>query len=250
MKILDCTLRDGAHVNGGRFSTDVIESLNTAFGQAKIDFVEIGFLQYSSDVLATSFYSSVLEIENIVKKYGNKYSKYGFMLRPDRCDINDLKASDELSFLRLAFYGEHFPLLESYIKKSQDLGYAISINPIGVSTLSKDALKRIYEICNKFSVDTFSIVDTHGALKLNTFSNLIDFTLAELNFDVDIGLHFHENLMFSQALLSNALQRKNIKNRLIVDSSVSGMGRIPGNLATEMLIDNFSDNFSEIIKVF
>jgi len=45
LKILDCTLRDGAHVNQGRFGLAAIKNVIQSLEFAKIDIIEIGFLQ-------------------------------------------------------------------------------------------------------------------------------------------------------------------------------------------------------------
>ncbi len=244
MKLLDCTLRDGAHINAGRFSSKDIALVNRAFGKANIDFVELGFLQQTNDILATSFYPSTRELDEVVNKYGSQNCQYGFILRPGQYEIDALYPSKNLSFLRIAFYEEHMPHLERCIKKSQDLGYSVSLNPIGISTLSETFLKKIFEICNNFSVDVFSVVDTHGALRISTFFNLLNLLLRELNTEVKIGLHFHENLSLAQTLLQKALSIEGLNERLIVDASAAGMGRVPGNLPTELVIENFSDEFS------
>ena len=45
IKILDCTLRDGAHVNKGLFGLKEIRNIIKNLVDAKIDIIEIGFLQ-------------------------------------------------------------------------------------------------------------------------------------------------------------------------------------------------------------
>ena len=244
MKLLDCTLRDGAHVNAGHFSSNDISMLNSSFGKANVDFVELGFLEKNSDVLATSYYSSIEKLDQVIDRCGHENSKYGFLMRPDRCELDTLTVSQKLSFVRIAFYEEHIKDLEKYIKKSQDLGYIVSLNPIGITTLTRDTLQKILYLCNSFSLNIFSIVDTHGALRIPEFSDLLDFVRQELDTTINIGLHFHENLSLSQALLATALSKPGVKERLIVDSSVTGMGRIPGNLPTELVIENFRNEFS------
>lgn len=52
-QFLDCTLRDGAHVNSGNFGESHIKNIVAGLTEASIDIVEIGFLknvEYSREV--------------------------------------------------------------------------------------------------------------------------------------------------------------------------------------------------------
>ena len=53
IKILDCTLRDGIHVNKGNFGINNMKKIIKDLVKSKIDIIEIGFLQdkgpHSSD---------------------------------------------------------------------------------------------------------------------------------------------------------------------------------------------------------
>lgn len=49
MKILDCTLRDGAHINAGKFGEKNIKAIIKGLINAKIDIIELGF--YKMDFL-------------------------------------------------------------------------------------------------------------------------------------------------------------------------------------------------------
>ena len=44
IKLLDCTLRDGGHINQGKFGYNVIKSIVSNLVKAGIDIIEIGFL--------------------------------------------------------------------------------------------------------------------------------------------------------------------------------------------------------------
>ena len=52
IQLLDCTLRDGGHITGGRFGENIIRYVLQKLVDAKIDIIEAGFLmneQYTSD---------------------------------------------------------------------------------------------------------------------------------------------------------------------------------------------------------
>jgi len=243
MKVLDCTLRDGAHVNGGKFPSDCIDRTVTALDRANIDIIELGLLQKNSDPLATSYYESIHAMERKLSRIDTNFSNFSFLLRPDRCTMDMLSEPKLISIARLAYYPEHVELVNEFSKKASDLGYSVSLNPIGISNYSLSELDKMIDLANSLKVQTFSVVDTNGALELRTFRNLLDRIVLNLNPNISIGLHFHENLLLGQCLLSAAVARDGLSERIIVDSSVFGMGRIPGNLATELVLNNFSKYF-------
>ena len=43
IQILDCTLRDGAHLNGGNFGRKVLVETISDLVQANVDIIEVGF---------------------------------------------------------------------------------------------------------------------------------------------------------------------------------------------------------------
>ena len=47
VRLLDCTLRDGGHINQGRFGKNVIKSTIENLVKANIDIIEAGFLWYT-----------------------------------------------------------------------------------------------------------------------------------------------------------------------------------------------------------
>ena len=57
IRILDCTLRDGGYHNDWDFSEELIDEYLAVMASSKIDFVELGFRQFSSNKFlgATAF---------------------------------------------------------------------------------------------------------------------------------------------------------------------------------------------------
>ncbi len=103
-------------------------------------------------------------------------------------------------------------------------------------------MKLIKEV-NEIKPFAFYLVDTLGILYPNDmkrFYYLIDNNLDE---NIIIGFHSHNNLQLS---FSNAqeMTQLNRKRKLIIDSSVYGMGRGVGNLATELFAD-YINNYIE-----
>ena len=45
IEVLDCTLRDGSHVNEGNFSKGDFSLIFNALNKVAVDYVEVGFLE-------------------------------------------------------------------------------------------------------------------------------------------------------------------------------------------------------------
>ena len=61
IEILDCTLRDGAHVNEGKFTKVDFSLIFEALNKVKIDYVELGFLEPGHPSDALSYFKSIAD---------------------------------------------------------------------------------------------------------------------------------------------------------------------------------------------
>ena len=101
------------------------------------------------------------------------------------------------------------------------------------------------EKVNAIKPECISIVDTFGAMYGDDLSRIISLFDHNLDPDIMLGLHSHNNLQLSFAL---AVQFVNTlaftKRRIVVDSSLCGMGRGAGNANTELVANFLNDRFS------
>ena len=54
---------------------------------------------------------------------------------------------------------------------------------------------------------------------------------------IQIGLHLHENLGLAYSLAQDFLDMKSSDRNCVIDASMLGMGRVPGNLCLELIMD-------------
>ena len=93
--------------------------------------------------------------------------------------------------------------------------------------------KFIYKICN-YSKNFFKclyIADSLGSLKKNQIKNIVN--KFKKNWPHDLGIHAHDNQSLA---LENTLYANKIGLNWL-DSTITGMGRGPGNTKTEELIN-------------
>ena len=99
----------------------------------------------------------------------------------------------------------------------------------------------LIEAANKLNPHAFYIVDSFGVMKRKDLMRLYYLVDHNLNEDVYVGYHSHNNLQLAYSNAQSLVDMK-IKRKLIIDSSVFGMGRGAGNLNTELFIEYLNDN--------
>lgn len=242
IKILDCSLRDGGHLNKCMFGERTINSFIDKLLKTGIDIIEIGFLEdceYSCDV--TKF-PNVSYAEKLLEKHNENNSIFSLLLQVDKFNINNLeKCCGKVKMIRVSF---HKNLIDDGIrccKKVKELGYICSVNPINFSSYDNEEVVNLIRKVNEINPDVFSIVDTFGMFLNKDFKNKLSLLNHLLNKDIKIGIHLHNNLYqpFSSAQL--LIEDNTFKENIIIDTSVNGIGRSPGNLKTEIMTHYIND---------
>lgn len=237
IEILDCTLRDGGHVNDACFGYENIISIEDALVESNVDIIELGFLKNGEFSKDQSNYNRIEQVyENI--KHIEKKRKFSLMIRPDWYDISQLgPCNGSIKLIRFAFYYRDLELLKKYCHIVRDLGYDFTFNPVNIMSYNKEDLECVLKTANELKPYVVNIVDTFGSIQSADLDRIYDLYESILDPSIRIGLHLHENMSSSFMLMQQFLKNKNPDRKSIVDGSLLGMGRIPGNLPIEMLLD-------------
>lgn len=243
INLLDCTLRDGAHVNKGNFGYENIKTIVSKLVDSRVNIIELGFLEditkYNKDY---TYFNNIEQASNLVDRTGD--SEFSVMLRPDRCDISKIEKSDtKIHIIRIAFYQEMLSSAIKYAERVMDCGYKCYLNPINITNYSMNTLNEVISACNEIKPNGVSIVDTFGALNLKEFRIVTDFVNNKLDPACELGLHLHENLSMSFGLVQDYLLNNSMTHNTIIDGSLNGIGRIPGNLPIELIADFLNKEF-------
>lgn len=235
IQLLDCTLRDGAHVNGGDFGEFRIKNIMSGLARSCVDIIELGFVtnNYSSEQ-STTLFGDTAAVDKLIDDTGRFGAEFSVMVRPDQCDTGRLKTKKNIDWVRVAFYEEDLGLACRTIKHCVELGYKVGANPVAVSHISVENLKAIAGAVSEAGADAFSIVDTFGALSQSKVVELLPAVKENSPKSVILGVHLHENLASSQSIMASVLSNCGGSRRLVIDASLWGMGRIPGNMQTEL----------------
>lgn len=238
LSVLDVTLRDGGYVNDFLFGSTTISSVLDSLSKSNVEGVELGFLRGCSYKLDCTWFNEVQQAEDLLESVTAQHQHYFLMIRPDWYDINKLSPNlGKIQNLRFAFHYQDFELLDYQVKKAQDSGYKVYLNPVNITSYTQDNLKSILTKLNLLQPKAVAIVDTFGSLTYKSLTSLCNLFDDYLDPSVSICLHPHDNLLLAFSLAQSFINRLLPSRNIWIDSSINGMGRAPGNLQSELLLN-------------
>jgi 4-hydroxy 2-oxovalerate aldolase len=241
MIFLDCTLRDGGYYNKWDFEPSLIQDYLQAMESLQIDFIEIGFrtlknegfkggVAYSTD----SFLNSLSIPLGLVDKIGVMIN--GSEITDSKTQTACLeklfnpKAKSPVTLVRIACHIHEFNDCLPAAKWLKEQGYLVGFNLMQVADRSLEEITQLAKTANAYPIDVLYFADSMGSLNLNQLKDIIH--AFKKGWQGALGIHTHDNI--GQAV-SNSIQA--VKSGITwVDSTVTGMGRGPGNAQTEYII--------------
>ena len=237
VKVLDCSLRDGGHLNKSNFGYNTIKEFIQNLVYANVDIIEIGFLQdceFSKDV---AMYPDVLSAETMIENIECGNVSIALLTQVDKFDINKLEEkSGKINTIRVSFHKEYIDKAMLFVKVVKEKGYICSINPINFSQYTNSEVVELLKQINIVSPNIFTVVDTFGVMLQNDFINKLDLVNSLINKNINVGIHLHDNLSMAFSSAQQIIDKNSSKFNLVIDSSVCGIGRAPGNLQTELIL--------------
>jgi 4-hydroxy 2-oxovalerate aldolase len=115
------------------------------------------------------------------------------------------------------------------------------MNPIATSTYEPADVAVLVKEANDSNVRGVNIVDTFGSLSRSKAIDIYDRFHERLDPEITLGVHLHQNLALSQAIARDVLEHKPDDRDMIIDGSLYGMGRPPGNLQIELIAEHLNN---------
>mgnify|MGYP001288565531 FL=1 len=239
-EILDCTLRDGGYYNNWDFSKSVIQSYLYKTYSTGIRYVELGFRfndMSSKKGLTAYTKKSLISSLNIPLDLNvGVMINVGDLIQNNKLQINVLKNLinkdniKRINFIRFACHQNEIFYLTKCFKYLKKLKLKIFVNIMQISEITSLNLKKILTFLNKNQIDNIYIADSLGSLHKKQLKKII--IILNKHWKGELGIHAHDNLNLA------------LKNSLIaiandfkwIDSTITGMGRGPGNLKTEEIL--------------
>lgn len=246
IRILDCTLRDGGRIINCAFSNEEIKELSNRLADAKVDIIEVGFLRdhRNTDYIGNStFFTDVDQIRQFVNK-DKKNTMYTAFIDFGMCDIDSLKPYDGTSIdaIRFGFtkknYVEQKDEVIRWISIIKNKGYKLFVQGVNSLNYSDRELLEIVDMINEVHPYSFGIVDTYGAMYMDDVDRLYGLIDNNMLPDICINFHSHNNYQLSFAFAQEVIKLSSTGTRqIIIDGTLGGMGKVAGNLNTELIID-------------
>lgn len=239
IRLLDCTLRDGGHQNNSKFGEDVIRNIIAGLCESKTDYIEIGFLREKN--IGTDFAASN-DIREFESRFcfcaDNRNTEYMVMIQEDQYDINKLPVCGGcINQIRVSFHDYDKEAGLEYCREVIRRGYRCHVNPINIVGYSDAEVLELIAAVNDMGADTFTLVDTFGSMLKEDLIRLFMLADNNLKSDIRIGFHLHDNLQMAFSLAQTIAESVSDKRDVIIDGSLLGMGREPGNLCIELMME-------------
>lgn len=244
--LLDCTLRDGAYVVNGNFGSSVIKGIINKLQDANIEIIECGWLKDNLYEDGSTYY----HVPDDLKKYIDKKNEnqiFVAMLDWDRYDFRNLPKCDgkTIDAVRIVFPYEKYRECMGIVEQIMDKGYKVYLQAANTLAYNNRDLSNLAMYVNKLNPVCLSIVDTFGAMYHEDLTRIADILDKELNPEIKIGFHSHNNQQLSFALTIHFISLLNNKRDIIVDSSLCGMGRGAGNATTELIVNYLNCKYNK-----
>lgn len=233
IKVLDCTLRDGAYVVDSFFGTECIKDIIKSLFSAGVDIVECGWLKNVDTEEGSVNYS----IPSGADKYipAEKRIKTALMFDYGRYDAANLTQTDAVDIIRIAFHKQNLDEISFTAEQVKDKGYKVFLQPSNIKEYEDKDIEKLCRRANFIGVDASYIVDSFGSMFSEDLDRIMPIFDELIDKNIEIGFHSHNNIQLSLALSFQFINY--MKRDVIVDSTLCGIGRGAGNTKTELLLE-------------
>ena len=140
------------------------------------------------------------------------------------------KKKSKIHFVRLATHFNELDHAVKICKILKDKGYFVGINLMQITEQTQENIITASKKVKKAQPDILYFADSLGAMLPNDVLKYIDYL--KVHWDGELGIHTHNNLGNA---INNSIRAMDLGVQW-VDSTITGMGRGPGNTETEYLL--------------
>ena len=236
IKVLDCSIRDGGLINNWKFSDELVKSTYASLCEAGVDYMEIGYkaskTQFDTSHFGKWRFCDDEDVKKIIDGVEPK-TKLSCMVDIGRVEEKDIavRSQSPFSMIRVACYMKDVDKAISLSDMILDKGYESTINIMAVSTNTQREIDEGLNDLSKSRAPIVYVVDSYGAMYCEDITALVKQYKAALP-GKTIGIHTHNN---RQLAFGNTIQAI-IDGANMLDASVYGIGRGPGNCCLELLL--------------
>ena len=236
VKLLDCTLRDGAYLIDKNFGDITIQGIVRGLQDSRIDLIEIGFFQDDGFGNGKTVFKNSEDAKRFIPK-DKQGCEFSVLADFSRYSVSNLDehTEDGIDIIRECFFKkERYEALEA-CREIKKRGYKLFVQPVDILGYSDSELIEFLELTRKVEPDCFSIVDTFGSMYQEDLHRVFELINNNLPLTCRIGFHSHNNMQLSNALSQEFVRMSIGRRKVVVDGTLSGMGRGAGNTPVELI---------------
>ena len=230
MKIMDCTMRDGANVLGNGFPKDLTVMMLKGLTDNGVSIIEYGNAKgLGAENLGFEGPVSDAEYLELVQPFLGK-AEIGMFLNAKRYKKENVEhaAAKGLNFLRVGADAGDAEKYAEVIKTVKEAGLTCRYSLMKAYILTPEKLAEEAKKLEAMGVDEMTIMDSAGCMLPDEVKEYVKALKAVVK--IPIGFHCHNNLGMSAANALAAMQ----SGVDVLDCGLLGMARSAGNLATEV----------------
>ena len=241
LTLIDCTFRDGGYYNNWDFPADLIADYLAAMEAAAVDYVELGFRSFdksggfrgacafttdnfirSLNVPAGLKVGVMMNASEVVKHPAGPLEAAKLMFVP--------AAESPVSLVRFACHVHEFEATLPACALLKEMGYVVGINLMQVADRSEEEIEQIARVASRYPLDALYFADSLGSMDPEQTAQIV--RALRGHWHGALGIHTHDNMGRAVANTLRAIE----EGVSWVDSTVTGMGRGPGNAQTEYVV--------------
>lgn len=250
---LDCTFRDGGYYNAWDFPESLIHHYLPAMHAAGVNVVELGFRSlkktgfkgacaYTTDEFIRSLPLpeglSIAVMINCSELVGDLPQNTALeRLFPNPAD------QSPVDLVRIACHVHEFTQALPAAHWLAERGYRTAFNLMQIADRTEDEVKALARAASQYPLDALYFADSMGSMTPVDTARIIGWIRSA--WPGAIGIHTHDNLGLA---LSNSLRALD-EGATWVDSTVTGMGRGPGNARTEELAIEIAQRRGQVVNL-
>lgn len=236
VQLLDCTLRDGAYLVDKTFGDTTIQGIIDGLVKAKIDFIEIGFLQDEGFGEGKTVYRNSDDAKRFIPQDKNG-CQFTVLADYSRFSVENLDdhSPESIDAVRECFFKHERLEAINACKTIKSKGYKVFVQPVDIMGYTDVEIIELLHLINEVEPYCLSIVDTFGSMYQEDLHRIFELINHNLITTCKIGFHSHNNMQLSNALSQEFVRMSVGKREVVVDGTINGMGRGAGNTPTELV---------------
>lgn len=252
VKHLDCTLRDGGYYNAWDFSKELVDDYLVAMDALGVDYIEIGFRSLDANGFKGAYAYSTDSFLKRLSTPSGLNNKLGVMLNGSEL-VGDEQRIDSVltqlfvdakdspvSLVRIACHVHQFSECLPAAQWLHNRGYRVGFNLMQVADCTEDEVIHLATQASQYPIDVLYFADSMGSLIPEEVATIIK--TFQKGWSGELGIHTHDNMGNA---LANSLKAMDSGVQWI-DSTITGMGRGPGNVKTEYLAVELLNRFKKM----